>query len=330
MATDAATLPGSRTGGPTRPYAPSWVDVLVNALAALPGPTWAAYGLLAAGTAVYLGAQAWAAGSVPTLDWSANAFWLVYPIALFAYLDRAAVRAWTAFRPAVDIAADEEDAIRYELTTAPRRPALLLTVIGVAFPIVGYVADPVGQHVAGIAPLPLAMRALLECTAVSITLVVVLQMSRQLRIVSRLHARAVRINILRPGPAYAFAQLTVRAGAGILGIVVWQVLLLQVEQEPPAAQYFLASGLAIAVATLAFLLPLMGMQHRLASEKARLADSVNSRIEAAMARNHDAMDAGNLAEADQLGKMFATLTQERDLHPRRISARRGAAPMPLD
>ena len=101
--------------------------------------------------------------------------------------------------------------------------------------------------------------------------------------------------------------------SGILGIVVWQVLLLQVEQTPPAAQYFLASGLAIAVATLAFLLPLMGMQHRLASEKARLADSVNSRIEAAMARNHDAMDAGNLAEADQLGKMFATLTQERDL-----------------
>lgn len=302
--------------GSGRPYAPSWLDWIVTWFDDLPGPTWLAYVVFAVLALAWTSTVGWLVGDIAfgTFDFtqSSYAFFLVFPFALLHVLRRAAGRALWAFAPALDASPSELARLEYELTTIPPRPALALGLAGALMDVLSWVGDPVGADVVGADPAGLVLRAAGEYLLVGAWFVLMYQVYRQLRQVSRLHTRAATIDLYHPSPLYAFSHLTVRAGIGFVSAAAWTLL-----TSPPellltaiSVSFLLA---VVFIGAAAFVVPLRGMQARLAHEQERLIDAANERLEMTIARLHAAVDSGDLTPADQLQKTLAALVQEREI-----------------
>lgn len=311
-ATEAATA-GAVTA---RPYAPSWLDRAVQAIDALPGPTWLAYIVFGAIALFWANSIGWIAGMYPvgTLDaqQSSFAFFLVYPFVLLHILDRAAGKALRRFAPAMDRAPADVSRIEYELTTIPARRALVLGLVGAGVDLLSWIGDPVASDVVGY-PLPaLIVRAAGEYLLVATWFVLVYQVFRQLRLVSRLHAQASRIDLFHAAPLHAFSHLTVRAGIGVLGAAVYTVFTTKPDLLfTSVALTFL--GAIVVVGLAAFVVPLMGMHARIAQEKDRLLDEANEGLETTLRRLNESVAADDLSRSDALNKMLSSLLQQRDV-----------------
>ena len=299
-----------------RPYAPGWMDRAVDAIDGLPGPAWPAYLVFGAIALVWANSVGWIAGMYPvgTLDaqQSSFAFFLVYPFVLLHILDRAAVRAMRGFAPAMDLTPAGVSRLEYELTTVPARTALILGLAGVGLDFLAWVGDPVSSDVAGV-PLPaLVVRAAGEFVLVGAWFVLVYQVFRQLRLVSRLHAQATRIDLFHPAPLHAFSHLTVRAGIGVLGAAAYGVL-----TTPPdlllAASSVAFVGVVVVVGLAAFVVPLLGMHARIAGEKDRLLDQANEGLATTLGRLNDSVAADDLSRSDALNKTLSSLIQQREV-----------------
>ena len=302
----------------SRPYPPSWVNVFTAWIAALPVPAALVYLVIGAVMVVSANAQNWIAGSEPfpnlTLElsyWGALAAAL---LALIPYLDRVAVSSLESFRPALEGADMDFDALEYELTVIPGRPALVVTGLAVAAVLSGFVSNPGGSGVAGLPLVALVLVAAGWSLVVSMIFLLMYHTLRQLRAVVRIHTMAPRVNLFRPAPLYAFSQLTVRTGIAFVLIVSTTVLLdaSNLEARPLVITVpFLVGG--ITVATAAFVVPLLGMHRRLTAEKKDLEWQVGQRLEGAIAEVHRAADAHDLSQADGLSKQLTSLIAERDV-----------------
>jgi hypothetical protein len=301
-----------------RPYAPSWVDVLLASIERLPGPTWLAYVLLGVvGVAVSVAGPA-SSGMDDPVVLASQAFWGVFlPLTLLLMhgLSQVAESAFDTFRPA--LTTDEATAarLRYELTVAPARPAAIVLIASAVFTPLWYVLDPESAAVVGLSPLGLALRGLSEIFFGALIFVLVLQSIRQLRRVAAIHDGATRVDLFRPAPLYAFSVLTSRT-AIVLALVfllplpaTWAQL--QSEVSALVILPYVIGGVLVAVAV--FVLPLRGMQRRIVAEKRRLQTEVGLRVEATMTAIHQAVDEGDYATAGSTNGALSALITERDL-----------------
>jgi hypothetical protein len=299
-----------------RPYAPSWLDGIVTWIDRVPGPAWLAYLVFSALALVWTTLVGWATGLVPIGSIDATqtsyAFYLVMPFATFHVLKRAAPTALRRFAPAMDATPAQLEGFEYQLTTIPARPALVIGIAAAGLDLLSWISDPVRSQVAGAPPAGLVLRAAGEFLLAAAWGVVIYQVVRQLRLVSRLHDQAVRVDLFHPAPLHAFSHLTVRAGIALVVIAAWSVITSPPDLLlTPVSVVFIGGVFVIGGA--AFVLPLRGMQRRLAAEKDRLADGVSERLESTLDRLHAAVDSGDLAPADQIQKTLTALTQEREI-----------------
>jgi hypothetical protein len=296
----------------------AWTDVLIAAIDALPLPAWLVYILFGIAALGYAEAVAWIAGEWPAGTFMpagvTRAFYLVYPLALVHYLHLAAARSWLGFRPALNVSDADATELGRELTTTPWRTAVGAAIVGVL--IVGgtLLADPLATGV--VSPgdrLPaLILQDLAIWFTVSIVLVLIFEIYRMLRFVSRALARVMDVNLFQPQPLYALSDLTVRAAVGLIAIPAFQLL-----TAPPAVN--LAAGSLVWLAMIAitgvaaFVLPLRGIHGRIVAEKRQLQSAAGERLATALTLLHDEVDGRDLGRADGLNKMIASLIQERDL-----------------
>ena len=311
---ETAVAPGS--SGAWQPYRRSWVNAVTAWVDRLPGPAWAFYLAFTAFTVVTINGLVWVTGVVPTdrIDPAQTYYGILLPaaLALIHYLDRVGRVALDQFLPATDSTDAEVARWRYELTVIPARPALVLTVATVLVTVAGYATDPVGTQVVGYSPIALAIRGVYESAIGSLLLILVYHSLRQLRLVSRIHALAIRVDLFQPGPLYAFSRLTSRTGIGLILLIAPTVFLIpSTAQAAVTALVWLAPVAIIAVAT--FVGPLMGMHRRIADEKGRLEAEVGRRIGDTMTAIHDSVDRRERADADALNKTLASLIAEREL-----------------
>jgi len=68
----------------------------------------------------------------------------------------------------------------------------------------------------------------------------------------------------------------------------------------------------IPTAVACFILPLRGMHRRLIAEKNRMLADASSRFETLLARLHERVDRGDLADADKLNAQIASVAAERE------------------
>jgi len=310
----AAEVHASRASA-AHPGSRSWFDAALGWLVGLPGPTWLAYLGFTLLALAWTTAVGWLAHYVPagsvTATQSSYAFFLVAPFAFAHVLNRAAARALDRFAPAVDASPVDLAGWRRDLTTIPPRIALLFLVIGAGMDLMSWLSDPVAAQTAGAPIEGLVLRAAGEFVLAGAWAVVIVHIVRQLRLVSRLHERAVQIDLFRPAPLHAFSQLTVRTGIGLALVAGYAIVTSPPELLLTPVSVVFVSFLIVTAAA-AFALPLRGIQRRLAAEKERLLDGVNARLETAMGRLDAAVDAGELATMDGHQKALAALTQQRD------------------
>jgi hypothetical protein len=321
------------------PYPPSWFDRFTVWVDRLPGPAWAYYLILAVFLVLEINVVQWVEGAYPFgTFYFAHVFIgvsLPYFLGLMHYLDKAAASAMDSFRPLLSLpkagarssARDRSTFadLSYQLTTLPRRPALLATLAGAAFTAVALLGDPTSGsgsgYLAGTAGTPLATASVLVAfIPINVLLVLILYHSvHQLTQVSRIYTKHARINVYQLQSLYA---LSLPGAYTALGLIVFVYGLWASTRAPEgmAAQgNAIGVGIAIgvslffaAIAVAAFAWPLWGAHRRLVKEKeARLAD-VYVRFEAATHELHRRLDSGRLAHMDDLNKAVATLEIEQN------------------
>lgn len=297
------------------PYAPSWIDRLIDRMNRLPGRGWWVYPILLAAQLAYLHAWLWSLGLVPigtiVLAPLSAAVYAPYGLAMIQYLDLVGRRAMASFRPALDLPDEEIEARLYELVTLPQRGFVVFAFIGallgvavVAFAPVSVLGVPGATEaevaiVAGpMAILGFAMFGLIGYHTF-----------RQLRLVSRIHAEAAWIDLFSDAPLYAFSRLTARTGLAFIAIGYFSATV----NDVITAGNPVAFGSTIAnfvIGTACFVIPLLGIHGRLVAEKARLVDGANRRITATMAELYGRVDGHQLAGVkdvtDALGGLIST------------------------
>jgi len=257
----------------------------------------------------------WRDGAVPTGTLSPlhalTSAAVPFLIWLLRYLDRSAEIALGEIRSSLREGADPA-LLRYQLTTMPRTPVLLVgwsavLVIGVMAWL--FIGDP---RVLEIAPAPwsLAVFGAILIPTWWIMGVFVYHLVRQLALIYRIYTRQTRIDLFHLTPLYAFSHHTRRAAIAILLFVYVDFLV-----ADPSIRFHPmnvgAGGLLTALAIVAFIGPLGGVHRLLAAEKTRLVDDNARRLEAGFRELQKRMDSLRLAGADDLNKMLGSLEIER-------------------
>lgn len=308
----------SATSG--RPYRPSWLDALFDALAGLPGPTWLAYLVVAAIGVVVSNSALWLSGLRPWGELEATqSFWGIATALILGashHLRLVASEAFERFQPALGDAPVDAARERYELTIMPARAVLVITALNAVATPLYYLADPVGNAVVGLSPAGLVGRAASEAFVGTLIVAIAYQGFRQMRRVSRLHAAARNVDPFRPGPLYAFSRLTARTalilvGFNLLGFAASPQFLLSSGAGLAIGLVWLG-GIAIAAAAI-FALPLLGMHARLESIRDGLDAGAGGRLRSLLTELNEAIDARDSARVEALDRAIGALRHEREV-----------------
>ncbi|MDL2335988.1 MAG: hypothetical protein QFC55_08160, partial [Chloroflexota bacterium] len=309
-----------------RPYAPSWVDLIMVWMTRAPGPTWLAY-LVMLALAFVVALVEGLAATKATLDPSQLffGFFFVTPLAVLHYLDHSAGKAWDGFRPVTNLNAEAAARVRYQLTVSPARNGLVALLLGYAINTLWFAADPAGVGIAGQPVLHVALRVVIEGYLAGVLFMLLYQTIRQLLTIDRLHDAATNIDLFRPRAVHAMSGLTARSAIGIVFLAVATGLPVPGGSE----QSWLVSVFGFSVpmlilALIAFFVPLRGLHDRLVEEKARLQAATATRLRQTIdalhqlvdseAANTDDVEKSRQAQTriDALSKAQTALVQERD------------------
>jgi hypothetical protein len=294
------------------PYQPSWIDRLTQAIDRLPISPWAFYALLLVALVLFVNVVNWVGGlyAPGTFDLlqSGVAVYPVYMLAMVHYLNQVAGSKLTAFRPALDLGEREYQRLRTQLTTLPAREGALAGLAGVAFVALLYGSEVVG---AGTQTLPapvLIGRFLLGAFTFALLAGLIYHTIHQLRLVSRIHDMASRIDLFEPAPLYAFSNLTARTGIGLFALTVYSYLI-----DPRIDVVGVGlTVLVLVVAVAAFVVPLDGMHHRIVVQKEDLQAEAGRRLKAMLVQLHRSVDERDLTQSDELNKTIESLQMERE------------------
>jgi len=300
------------------PYAASWLDRLLDWIEALPGPAPIAY--LALGTAVLIVmyVQPWAMGAALPFTPVERLYWgglIGVQLAAAGYVRRVAGAAFDAFRPALPLPEPELAVLRHRLVVIPAGPALVAAVIGLALAAASLMINPAATTSAPLTGTLLAGAFVLQGWLSAVMLVLLLQLIRQIREIRALLARAVVVDVFRPGPLHAFARVTSVTGALLVLFVASSFLVIPLPAEPGTQLVAWLPYLVVPpiIAVGAFVLPLYGMHGRLVDEKERLQGEAEARLQGLFAELNRGIDAGDLSRADAVNKTLLSLLQQRDV-----------------
>jgi hypothetical protein len=242
---------------------------------------------------------------------SSLAIYAVVGVAAIHYLDDRSRSALTRIRPALSIDDEEARRFEYELTTLPAYPALAWSLGGIAFAAI-FIATgfDVSLQLERM-PLSFLFELVVSLIAFPALAVFVFHTIRQLRIISRIHARAAAVNVFHLDPLYAFSSVTARTGAIALLLAYVSAATDPATFSNPTLLAFV--GLAVLVGLACFVLPLEGIHRRIATAKVRLASEANANLQIALGELNRSVRESELDLADPLHKQLSSLVIERDI-----------------
>jgi hypothetical protein len=119
----------------------------------------------------------------------------------------------------------------------------------------------------------------------------IIHLSRQLRLVARIHREARAIDPFDRVPVYAFSRLTAQAGLVFL-VVAYYSLTVNGSFQAGNVVSLATIGVAIALGVACFVVPLWGIHDRLVLEKDNLLREVDERMTRLGAEMYTRIDAG--------------------------------------
>lgn len=297
-----------------RRRARSWVDVVSDLIDRLPGPPWAAHVILAVvsvAATVILRLLDGADINPLTIVYAALTF---TPLAVTFYINRSAKRALADFRPALGELEPEYDELERRLATTSVATGIVGAVIGIGIVTFGNLT---ADGAWGVSPenslatnvVILATQYILNASLVTF----LLHQVGNLRTIVRIHRDATNIQLWNVRPHHAFARVTVLAAIAItVPYVTASVFSALFSDNAAITIVIVVIVAALAIATLLFVGPLVGMRRRLVREKERQLSETDRVFEEVAASFRKEADAGDLSGVGTYESAFAALGAERD------------------
>jgi hypothetical protein len=212
-----------------------------------------------------------------------------------AFFNRVGERAMTAARP---VLVDDEhgyETLSYRLTTLPAGPTLIAAVGGLLqFALLTAIqpSDTYERLQIFVTPVASVLQGVLQVLTWSGIGVVIFEIVRKLWIIDDIYRHHLRINVLSPGPLYAFARL---AGAMVAFATVFGAVgMLALADLATTTQGIALAAIPTALAATGFVAPLWGAHRLMAQAKTRNLDALGERIEATIAALRMQVDQNDL------------------------------------
>jgi hypothetical protein len=225
---------------------------------------------------------------------------IAFLLALFRYLDNAAGRALTTFRPALKASEEEYSRLRYQLTTLPARATLLASLAAVMIIILAQELSgaPSSFEALATSPISAALFRFIHMIEWCIIGAFIYHTVHQLRQINRIYTRHARINLFRMRPLYAFSSVAALTAVGLtVSTYGWIAINPDLLYKPSGIGITL---LILVLAVASFVWPLLGVHRLIVEEKGRLLDEASLHFEAAIVELHERMDSGKLEGIDDL------------------------------
>lgn len=312
---DSPAAPGEREqSGPAYPYAPSWIDRLMDAVERLPAPYWLTYLVIGLAQTALLQLLYWYAEPakryVVRPESAILPLWTWGVLALITALDHEVVPALHKFRHLLDDEDDDMRLLEYEATTMPARTVLLWSPVWLIVWVLIDLTTPLIQEHQD-EPLLYFVSFVTGAIAFLIGSSIYIHTVHQLRLVNRLYSRMKKINVFHLTPVYAFSGLTAATAMGFIALIaVTQLLYPSSWVDWNIVMLFLFQLL---LAAAIFVLPLRHAHLRIMEEKQRLLANTAQRMESTLKTMHKAMDDVDLALLDGHNKILAAIGAEREV-----------------
>jgi hypothetical protein len=211
-----------------------------------------------------------------------NGFFVPFLMGLIYLLDRQAVAALDALRPALDTAGEQFQQYRYLLSHMPARAPLFA---GVALVVVVILMERLGTVPAAYATLDGLPRfavifQIVDKGSAFLFGTFIYHTVRQLRLIHTIHLHHTRINLFELAPLQSFSRVTAITAVGLVtGVYGWLLLNPELLTGPADPLIFLFVGLMTILAVAVFVLPLLSVHTRLETEKKRQLAEIDRHFE---------------------------------------------------
>lgn len=302
--------------GEWKPYPPSFVDRLMDAVKRLPIPYGLTYLLLFTLEVTLLHIISWVDGWLPVYTFSPIVLlyplWLWGPLAIMTYLDSLSHEALSNFSPLLDIQSETLRRLKYEFTTMPAKSVIISSAIWSVIYIVSiYLALDTVIKFYGYGTLFSVVVFITGLVSYFIGSAIYYHTIRQLRLVNQTVKLVKQFDLFRLDPVYAFSVLT--AQTGIAWVILTSLTLLIVPIQIALVPMLVTLLVQVVLALTAFALPLRVVNQRLVAEKRRLLAEHDERVRSTLARLHRCLDENELGEVAQLNNAITGLNAERGI-----------------
>ncbi len=294
----------------------SWIEIVHEAIDRLPGPRWAAYlGIFAVTTTASVAAAivdglepvpSVSPGLVAAFGIGIGMLWAIHS------LGDAAVRALDGLAPLLTVDDTVREGLARDLTRTPPSWALIALVAGTLGGLESVLTTPEswGLPRDGAAA-TLAVGLVLGPFNTTMLAAFAARLLHQVRVIRRIHARAVRIDLRRLEPTYEFAAFTARAVVTYLAIGIGGLVLVAFILggffTPVASDLVLFSAM-IAVSIFSFVAPTLGLHARISAAKDERLGAVHADQAMVQAEFSRRVAGGDLEGAGRLGDALAAAT----------------------
>ena len=259
----------------------SWINRLTHWFRSLPGPVWIVYLVMLLVLGFLNVAVLWLAGVLPVgkidLENATDALWVVFFLGFFDYLNISAKKALRKFKPLLPDDGAGYALLEKKFTKLPARLSWLVTMVAIILLSVSYFVLGEYDQLTSYSIVTAIYQIFFRLLAVASFLFLVIQSTRQIYLVSKLHQDVKKVNLYLLGPSHAFSILTSKMGMGLALIATFGVLQIVVLHVDPFFAIF--HGVLLILALAAFILPLNGMRVKLHQEKNYLLEMNSLRIE---------------------------------------------------
>jgi hypothetical protein len=292
-------------------YPPSWINRFTSWVKRLPIPAWLFYTILLIVWELIAFLSVWVEGDLQwgELDFT-TFFYNFMGVAILGfhhYLQSEIRDALHESKPLLNFSAGVFSKLEYEFTSMPARPFLVWSIIGQGIGVF------LGVYEGGFPRLSLIILFQIFVYGLQVNLLLGLsyRLLRLLRMISKLYASAISINLFDLAPVYVLSALCAKVGFFLL-VLLYSSLAL--EPESIADPLFFGMFALFSIIPLAaFFMPLRGINRRLVNEKRGLISEVSHRLEFVLDKIKHAFDSGDLKNIGELETALRTVRSEMDL-----------------
>ena len=303
-----------------RPYAPSWLDRITDAVARIPVPYPVVYLVIGLLLAFGRTVIAWNDGSYPVGTFFAvhvlDGLIPMYFLFAIHLLDQLSRRAMSDYRPRLKDNGEYEQ-LTHRLTTMPFRSGLVVGILGL---IEGAIYIQVFLSPVDIershyltSPVSIVADTVLSALSGLFMVMFVFHTIRQLWLVSRIYTRHTNVSIFDIGGLYALSRVTAVSSITLL-FFTYVYFALYTNGTINSLSNGVVVAVIVIVALLTFIVPLWGAHRLLQTAKSRRLSDVAHRLEAASDTLHGRVDTVTYTdEVDHIGNAIDSLMKEREV-----------------